>query len=164
VSAPRRCRLALVGLGVLLSGCAGPGPGVQPAPMKVRVVRLRPGDDPKVSLERLVRDEKIEAAVVLSCAGSLTRAVIRFADKNEATPLEEKLEIVSLTGTLSASYGSHLHIAVANGEGRTFGGHLKDGSSVYTTAEIAIGVIEDIRFTREPDPRTGYAELSIGPR
>jgi predicted DNA-binding protein with PD1-like motif len=90
--------------------------------------------------------------------------VIRFADKNEATPLEEKLEIVSLTGTLSASGGSHLHIAVANGEGRTFGGHLKDGSSVYTTAEIAVGVIEDIRFTRERDPRTGYAELSVGPR
>lgn len=160
---------SIVVLAALLTGCAAPQEGraqrsARPSSLRVLVVRLVPGDDPKLALERLVRDEKIEAAFVLSCAGSLTRAMIRFADKKDPTPLEEKLEIVSLTGTLSASGGSHLHIAVANGEGRTFGGHLKDGSAVYTTAEIAIGVVDDLRFTREQDPRTGYPELFVSPR
>ena len=165
--------LWIVVLAALLAGCSAPEPAAEGTralrsaralPLKVFVVRLLPGDDPKTALERFVRDERVEAAFVLSCAGSLTRAVIRFADRNEATPLEEKLEILSLTGTLSASGGSQLHIAVANGEGRTFGGHLKEGSSVYTTAEIAVGVVEDLRFTREQDPRTGYPELFIGRR
>ncbi len=162
--------LSILALVVLLVGCAASEPplegpnglqGVSRAPLRVVVVRLVPGDDPKAALDRFVREEKIEAAFVLSCAGSLTRAVIRFADKKEATPLEEKLEIVSLTGTLSASGGSHLHISVANGEGRTLGGHLKEGSSVYTTAEIAVGVVEDLSFTRRQDARTGYPELFI---
>ncbi|HZU99090.1 MAG TPA: PPC domain-containing DNA-binding protein [Planctomycetota bacterium] len=147
-------------LAALLVGCAAAEPSARPSSLKVLVVRLAPGDDPKAALDKLVRDQGIEAAFVLGCAGSLTRAVIRFADKREPTTLEEKLEIVSLGGTLSASGGSHLHISVANGEGRTFGGHLKGGSAVYTTAEIAIGVAEDLRFTRAQDS-SGYPELSV---
>jgi predicted DNA-binding protein with PD1-like motif len=161
--------LSFVALLALVAGCATEPTAekshtVRASPLGVIVLRLAPGDDPKEVLDRVVREEKIEAGVVLSCAGSLTRAVIRFADQKDAKPLEEKLEIVALSGTLSATAGSHLHIAVANSEGRTFGGHLKEGSRVYTTAEIAIGVAEDLRFTRELDPRSGYPELIIGRR
>jgi predicted DNA-binding protein with PD1-like motif len=136
----------------------------RPTRLKVLAVRLLPGDDPKAALDRIVRERGIEGAFVLSCAGSLSRAVIRFADRKEPTTIEQKLEIVSLSGTLSATGGSHLHISVADGDGRTIGGHLKEGSAVYTTAEIAIGVAEGLKFTREPDARTGYSELFIESR
>jgi hypothetical protein len=49
-----------------------------------------------------------------------------------------KHEIVSLVGTLALD-GDHLHIAVSDSTGRTIGGHLMEGSLVYTTAEIAVG-------------------------
>ena len=128
--------------------------------MKAIAMRLQPGADLKQSLLQYCCDREIDAACVLSCVGSLRRAAIRFADRSEATILEEKLEIVSLVGTLSR-FGAHLHVAVADGEGRVTGGHLADGSQIYTTAEIAIGVLADVVFSREPDPVTGYRELKI---
>jgi predicted DNA-binding protein with PD1-like motif len=150
---------------VLVAGCASPDTArtlrSEPAPLDAFVVRLLPGDDPKLALERIVAEERLEAVVVLSCAGSLARAAVRFADKSEPTILEEKLEIVSLTGTLSCTGGSHLHVALADGTGKTIGGHLKEGSRVYTTAEITLGIPRGVRFVREPDPRTGYPELWI---
>lgn len=70
------------------------------------------------------------------------------------------MEIVSLVGTLTAE-GGHLHLAVADAEGRVFGGHLVEGCTVYTTAEIAIGDLEHLKFVRVVDAETGYKELEI---
>jgi len=53
--------------------------------------------------------------------------------------------------------------AISDGEGRTYGAHLMDGSAVYTTAEILLAVLEDARFLRSFDPATGYDELDIQP-
>ena len=128
--------------------------------MKAIAIRLEPGADLKQSLLQYCCDREIDAACVLSCVGSLRRAAIRFANQPEATVFEEKLEIVSLVGTLSR-FGAHLHVAVADGKGRVLGGHLTEGSQIYTTAEIAIGILPDVVFTREPDPVTGYRELKI---
>lgn len=157
-----------------LAGCSAPEPAAsqparglrsaRPVGLKVLAVRLLPGEDPKRALEKLVADEKIEAAFVLSCAGSLTRAVVRFADQKDAQALEGHFEIVSLSGTLSATGGSHLHVSISDGAGKTLGGHLKDGSAVYTTAEIAVGILDGTAFTRAPDPRTTWPELFVETR
>ncbi len=69
-------------------------------------------------------------------------------------------EIVSLTGVLSTN-GSHYHISISDGEGRSFGAHLMEGSEVYTTAEIIIAQFEDLVFQRTLDNETGYPELEI---
>lgn len=131
------------------------------APARMLVVRLLPGEDPKRALEQLVKERGIDAAFVVGAAGSLKRAAVRFADRSETTTLEGKLEVVSLSGAISRSGGSHLHIALAAADGATTGGHLKEGSAVYTTLEVALAVLEGQRFVRELDPRTGYAELFI---
>lgn len=130
--------------------------------MRSLAVRLHPGDDLKRGLDTLVRRRSLPAACVLSCAGSLDHAAIRFAGRETASRLDGPLEIVSLSGTLSSEGGSHLHIAVSDADGRTSGGHLKEGSQVRTTAEIVIGILPGIRFTRLPDHRTGHMELVIG--
>ncbi len=70
------------------------------------------------------------------------------------------LEIVALSGTLSPD-GVHLHLAVADAEGRMTGGHLLAGCIVRTTAELVLGLAAGVAFARRPDPRTGYAELSM---
>jgi predicted DNA-binding protein with PD1-like motif len=57
--------------------------------------------------------------------------------------------------------GSHLHISISDSTGRTIGGHLKEGSIVYTTAEIVLGLLPDIVFERQVDPTYGYKELVI---
>ena len=123
-------------------------------------VRLEPDTDLRQALLAYCADQELEAAYILSCVGSLKRAVIRFADRNEGKVLEHKLEILTLSGTLSC-HGCHLHICVANAKGKVSGGHLLDGSLVYTTAEIVLGEVPDMVFKREKDAKTGWLELDI---
>ena len=130
--------------------------------MQTFALRLRPDDDPKAALDEFARANQLQAACVLTCVGSLTRAVLRFANQEEAVTLEGHFEIVSLTGVFSQE-GGHYHIAIADGEGRTYGAHLMDGSAVYTTAEIILANLDHIRFQRTFDPQTGYPELDIQP-
>lgn len=149
-----------------LAGCAHPTAApATPTHAEVRaiVVRLRPGDDLKRELDALARREGLLAAAVGSCVGSVERVTLRYADRPEGTVLEGRREIVSLVGTLSAE-GSHLHLAVSDGEGHTLGGHLLEGSRVYTTAELVVLVFPSLRFAREPDPTYGYRELAVRPR
>jgi predicted DNA-binding protein with PD1-like motif len=164
--AARICAAALLALAC--AGCGsvdGAGDGgrgdraVENHP-RAFVLRLHPGDDLRATLQRYASEQGIEAAAVASCAGSLKRATIRFADEHDTTTVEGPLEIVSLSGTLSRA-GSHLHIAVADGRGATSGGHLQDGAIVYTTAEVVLLAMPSLHFTRERDPESGYAELKI---
>ena len=81
---------------------------------------------------------------------------LRLADQAENTTFDGKHEIVSMVGTLSPD-GDHIHLAVSDATGRTVGGHLVEGSLVYTTAEIAVGEIDGLAFGARrtiPGPRT----------
>ena len=123
-------------------------------------LRLKPGADLKGEIEAYIKQEKIEAGWISTCVGSLTVLQVRYANQPGADTLEGHLEIVSLTGTVSVN-GSHLHISVSDSTGKTIGGHLMNGSKVYTTAEIVIGESLLHRFTREQDGTTPWQELQI---
>lgn len=131
------------------------------ATMIVHVIRLHPGDDVKLKLEQFVNERKIEAALIVSAVGSLNDAEIRYANEEKTAKIKGPLEVVSLTGTLSKSGGSHLHISVSDRSGKTLGGHLVPGNQVRTTLEIGIGELKDQAFKREHDPKSGYDELKI---
>ena len=128
--------------------------------MKVVPLRLQPGDDLRQALESWMGEQEEQAGCVISAIGSLSVAELRFAGAAAATTIRGDLEILSLSGTLSAD-GAHLHIAVANSKGAVLGGHLCPGSLVRTTAELVIGLLPEWQFRRERDPATGYAELAI---
>ena len=130
--------------------------------MKVVPLRLQPGDDLRRSLEGWMGEQQEQAGCVISAVGSLSVAQLRFAGAAEATTINGELEILSLSGTLSAD-GAHLHIAIAiaDSRGAVIGGHLCAGSLVRTTAELVIGLLQEWQFRRERDPATGYTELAI---
>lgn len=132
-----------------------------PCSTEIYGLRLRPGQDLKEELDKFAKEHNLEAGYIITCCGSLTEGSIRFANKNETVILKGHFEIVSLTGTLSSTGGSHIHISVSDGEGRTYGGHLMAGSKIYTTAEIVLGNIKDVKFTRENDEDSGYKELKF---
>jgi hypothetical protein len=52
--------------------------------MRIHVLRLRPGDDLLGSIRVYVKQNHIQAAVLLSSVGSLTQASIRYANQPEA--------------------------------------------------------------------------------
>jgi predicted DNA-binding protein with PD1-like motif len=128
--------------------------------MRVVPLRLRPGDDLRPALEGWLGREKEAAGCVLSGIGSLSVARLRLAGRKESTTLSGDLEILTLSGTLSAD-GAHLHTTVADSNGVVMGGHLCAGSLVRTTAELLIALLPEWRFSRPIDPATGHAELVI---
>ncbi len=123
--------------------------------------RLKPGQDLKKSIQKLADELQIKAGWISTCVGSLTSYAIRFACQANTSYKSGYFEIVGLTGTLSIN-GSHLHILVSDDTGQTIGGHLCDGSIVYTTGEIIICSSNDFVFTRENDGTTPWLELQIG--
>jgi predicted DNA-binding protein with PD1-like motif len=128
--------------------------------MKTYALRLHPGQDLKQSLVAFCREHKLQAGFILTCVGSLSQAGLRLAARPETTLYEDKFEIVSLTGTLCPD-GVHLHLSMSDGRGQTIGGHLQDGNIVRTTAELVIGELSGVSFSRPLDPETGYDELVV---
>lgn len=140
-----------------------PSAMVPASTLRAYALRLKPGDDLRQQLNAFVATHHLEAGAVLTCVGSLTDVSLRLANQEEATHYRGHFEIVSLVGTLSATGGGHLHLAVADSTGRTLGGHLLDGCRVYTTAEIVLGALPELQFVREIDPTFGYKELVVKP-
>ncbi len=128
--------------------------------MVVETIRLMPGEDLYEGLNGFLVREKIEAAFIITCVGSLRQVNIRYANQESYTSLSGHFEILSLVGTLSVN-GTHLHITVADGEGNCKGGHLSNGSKIYTTAEIVIGILPNVSYLRELDSTYGYKELVV---
>jgi len=54
-----------------------------------------------------------------------------------------------------------LHISISQGDGKTIGGHLVPGCKIYTTAEMVLGVFEDVVYKREFAEDSGYEELVV---
>ena len=122
--------------------------------------RLKRGADLYESIRRYAEDRRIAAGVVLSAVGCVYRWEVRDASGVTVSSGEEDVEIVSLLGTVS-EHGCHLHVSFAREDLSAFGGHLRPGCLVNTTAEIVIQELEGFSFTREPDPDTDYDELVI---
>ena len=135
--------------------------------MKVHVLRLRSGDDLRSALESvfndLARKHGIAAACIVSAVGSLSHAVLRYADKPGGSEINGPLELLMLSGTLSAD-GAHLHASVADDHGAVKGGHLLPGTIVRTTAEVVIALLPGWEFRRELDVATGAKELVAQPK
>lgn len=130
--------------------------------MKQLTFRLRPGQLFKEEIEKRTKD--VGAGVLLSVVGGLENAVLRMpkllSGEHAVKDLKGSFEIVSGTGTISKD-GCHIHISVSDKEGKCYGGHLKDGCVVRVTAEVVIGVFEDVVYKRIYDKDTGFDELEV---
>jgi predicted DNA-binding protein with PD1-like motif len=135
--------------------------------MHAHAFRLTPGTDLIQGLKRLTETLALRAGCILSCVGSLSHARLRMpgavGEAEVFRTFVEPMEIVSLTGTLCPD-GLHVHISLARRDGACIGGHLVPGCIVNTTAELVIGELPQVAFSRPLDDATGYGELSIQPR
>ncbi|MCZ0960978.1 PPC domain-containing DNA-binding protein [Paracoccus benzoatiresistens] len=124
-------------------------------------VRLGPGQNLTQGLRRVFADSGTQAMAIVTCVGSLTDVVIRHANQPDGTAYSGHFEITSLTGTLDAK-SQHLHLTIADDQGRAFGGHLMPaGSAVFTTTEIVVLALPGLHFDRAPCPLSGYDELVV---
>lgn len=128
--------------------------------MKTYAFRVNPGQDLREEIEKFVAEKDIKAGVIITCVGNLKKVVLRMADEKITKTWEGTFEIVSLVGTVEVGH-SHLHLSISDVEGQVIGGHLKKDTIIGITAEIVIGELENIAFSREFDEETGFKELII---
>jgi predicted DNA-binding protein with PD1-like motif len=123
-------------------------------------IRLTRGQDLKSEIQTLVTQHRLQAGSIASCVGCLQTLNIRLAGATSTLSLQQPFEIVSIMGTLTPQH-QHIHISVADSRGQVFGGHLLEGNIIDTTAELIIHQYEQLNFSREHDPMTGYCEWVI---
>ncbi|KAL3807552.1 hypothetical protein ACHAXA_001136 [Cyclostephanos tholiformis] len=104
-------------------------------------LRLKPGDELMSSLKRAASTilggsatEPCGSAFVITAVGSLQDVALRLANasrmdgdrNNDGNDIRRyrnrRFEIVSLTGTFGRYNGCHVHISLADAEGKTLGG------------------------------------------
>jgi predicted DNA-binding protein with PD1-like motif len=130
--------------------------------METLPLRLQPGQDLRDALQAVLMRRSLAAAFVVQGIGSLSVARLRLAGASATLELRGDLEILTLAGTLSPD-GPHLHMAVADADGRVTGGHVGAGCIVRTTAEVLLALLPEHRFSREFDAGSGYSELVVRP-
>lgn len=153
-------------------------------PTKSHAFRIPPKHPLKRSLLEcaetiFARDKDCSSLFITTVVGSLRGVKLRLANASKKIIVEgegvnslmggsndvkewvdDRFEIVSLTGTFCRDGSCHLHLAIADADGNTFGGHLLE-ATIFTTAEVVLGSAEGIEFTREVDDETGYKELTV---
>ena len=134
--------------------------GCATQPLKSISVRLLPNQDLKAELVRVAKENHLKAAAIVSGVGSLKKVSLRLANAPNTTVFEGFHEIVSLTGTLSED-SMHVHLSAADSNGKTVGGHLVEGNTIYTTCELVLIEQSQYEFLRAEDPTYGYKELVI---
>lgn len=132
--------------------------------MKIHTFRLTPGQDLKEGIEQYVQQNNIQAGFIITCVAGAKQATLRMAgaepENQDIRVFEGPLEVDCMVGTVSVN-GCHLHVTISNKEGQVFGGHLKENTPVYPTAEIVIGEDTSKIYVREFDKETGFKELVV---
>ncbi len=132
--------------------------------MKIHTFRLKPDQDLKQGIEQYVQQNNIKAGFIVTCVAGVKKVTLRMAgakpEDQDIRTIDGPFEVDGMVGTVSIN-GCHLHVTVSNKEGQAFGGHLKENSPVYPTAEIVIGEDETKTYYREMDEETGFNELVV---
>ena len=114
---------------------------------RVVLVRLKFNNDLLEGLREAVKREKIKNAVILGGVGSVTRYHVHAVDN---TTLPAKLaysehagpmDLISVSGYVLGGR-IHAHITMTDDQ-KAFGGHLHEGTTVFTFAIVTLGVLDD---------------------
>jgi len=124
------------------------------------VCRLDYESDLLDSIKRFA-DEKGVKVAVFFLLGAVKKARFSFYDQEEKKYVEdeidEPMEVLSCIGNIARMKGEtivHGHTVLSNREGKSYGGHLINGTIVFS-AELFIMELKGIVLEREYDKVTG---------
>lgn len=128
--------------------------------MVEHVLKLKPGQDLLIELDKYCKKYNIEAGYIGTGVGSLSRVSFRKGYERTTLTLDGAFEMVSLSGTLSQG-GMHIHMAISDEQFNVIGGHAKVGCIIRSTAEIVIIQLNDHQLRRHNQNVHGHKELHI---
>ena len=115
---------------------------------RVLVLRFKFDTDLLAGMEKMVKQEKIRNAVILSGAGSVRGYHVHqvsnrdFPSKNMfVKDPTAPADLIGMNGYIMDGK-IHAHVTLANPD-KAFGGHLEPGTTVFTFAIVTIGVLKD---------------------
>jgi uncharacterized protein len=115
---------------------------------RVVIFRFKNDADLLTGMEKMIKQEKIKNAVILSAAGSLKGYQVHqisnreFPSKNVfVKDPTAPCDLISMNGYI-INGRLHAHMTLATPE-KAFGGHLEQGSTVFTFAIVTVGILED---------------------
>ncbi len=128
----------------------------------VYMFRIASGEDLISGINKVIYGENIKAGII-NIIGALSAFRIGYYDQAQKKYLGMEgtgdFEILSCIGNVSTKEGvpfPHLHVSLADKDGRAFGGHLLDGCRVFV-AEVSIISLEGPALGRYMDEQTGLA-------
>ena len=131
-------------------------------PVRTLMGRLAHGSDLLKSLTEVCEKEKVTLGRI-EAIGAVQKAQVAYYDqyhkKYGFEEFEHPMEILNLTGNVSIKDGKtmvHAHVTLADEEGRSFGGHLAEGTIVFAS-EFILQVFEGPALVRTHDETTGLA-------
>lgn len=114
---------------------------------RVVILRFKFGTDLLAGFEKMVKQEKIHNAVILSAFGSVRGYQVHEVSNRDFPSKDMYVkdptapaDIIGMNGFIIDGR-IHAHVTLANPE-KAFGGHLEPGTSVFTFAVVAVGVLE----------------------
>ena len=124
---------------------------------RVVLIRFKYNTDLLEGLRQAVKNEKIKNAVILSGVGSVTSYHVH-AVSNTTLPATlaysehaGPMDLIAVNGYVLGGR-IHAHITMTDDK-KAFGGHLHEGTKVFTFAIITLGTLEDnIDLSRFDDP------------
>ena len=126
---------------------------------RVVVLRFKHQADLLGGLEKMVKEQKIKNAVILSGIGSVRNYHIHsvsnrdFPSKNLfIKDPSSPADIISINGYVIDGR-LHPHMTLTTGE-KAFGGHIEPGNSVFTFAIVTLGVLSDSLDLTKIDDKT----------
>lgn len=133
---------------------------VEVNPSKVIMGRLFYGKDLLQELNLICNENNIKLGRI-EALGAVQRASLGYyrqpTHEYHFFVLEQPLEITKLVGNISLKESNpfvHAHITLADEQGKTYGGHLADGTIVFA-CEYIIQVFEGPDLHRLFDEQTG---------
>ncbi len=114
---------------------------------RVVIVRLKYDADLLDGLQQAVKDEKIKNAVILSGIGSVKSYHVHAVSnttlpaKLAYTQHEGPMDLIAVNGYVLGGR-IHAHITMTDDQ-KAFGGHLHEGTKVFTFAIVTLGILDD---------------------
>ena len=133
-----------------------------------RVVVIKPdyGEDLIEAVEKAAEKLNVTAGIFWAI-GAVRKAAVSYYDQREKEyvrhRIDKPLEILSCVGNVSELEGRrvvHAHVALADRDGKAYGGHLERGTEVFS-GEIFLIETRGPPLTRGYDETTGLNVLQI---
>lgn len=124
------------------------------------------GDEPLRLLTTFATEQNLKAAH-FTAIGAMSQVVVAYFDwftrEYRHIPIEEQVEVLSLTGDVTTDNGRpkvHAHVVVGKADATAHGGHLIEGR-VRPTLEVMITELPR-HLERRFDPESGLALIDAG--